>query len=283
MNKVAVALVLILVAGAALYFLYTAQKGATGTPTPTTTQTPQTSTTTPENAKATTSTPQTATPPAATTTPPPAAAQPPFGARNYEVNYTVTMTVYVGDISVRMSGWSVVGVGPEGNYSFGEFVVNLPPQGPVKITFKSATEGNLTYVVSCAAGRCQAETVAADSAMLYLLRGVNVTRTEKGRCAHLGYAGILYEERGYLGPEVFAQILGNLQGSGAGAYVANVCEFAGVQLTVGGTVSLDVTVHGQALTIRVNIESAAAKVGPFDGGKYRQLLQEAKSAQAAKA
>jgi hypothetical protein len=281
MNKVAVVLVLILVAGAGLYFLYTAQKGATGTPTHTTTQTPQTSTA--ESARATASTPQTATPPAASTTSTPAAAQPPFGARNYEVNYTVTVTVYVGDISLRMSGWSVVGVGPEGNYSFGEFVMNLPPQGPVKMTFKSATEGNLTYVVSCAMGQCQAETVAADSAMLYLLRGVNVTRTEKGRCTHLGYAGTLYEERGYLGPEVFAQLLGDLHGSGAGTYVANVCEFAGVQLTVGGTVSLDVTVHGQALTIKVNIESAAAKVGPFDGGRYRQLLQEAKSAQVAKA
>jgi hypothetical protein len=174
-------------------------------------------------------------------------------------------------------------VGPAGNYSFGEFVMNLPPQGPVKITFKSATEGNLTYVVSCAAGQCQAETAAADSAMLYLLRGVNATRTEKGRCTHLGYAGTLYEERGYLGPEVFAQLLGDLQGSGAGTYAANVCEFAGVQLTVGGTVFLNVTVYGQALTIKVNIESAAAKVGPFDGGRYRQLLQEAKSAQAAKA
>jgi hypothetical protein len=276
MNKVAVALVLILVAGAALYFLYTAQKGPTETPTPTTTQTPQTSTTTPESAEATTSTPQTATPPAA-------AAQPPFGARNYEVNYTVTVTVYVGDISVRMSGWSVVGVGPEGNYSFGEFVINLPPQGPVKMTFKSATESNLTYVVSCAMELCRAETVAADSAMLYLLRGVNVTRTEKGRCTHLGYAGTLYEERGYLGPEVFAQILGGLQGSGAGTYVANVCEFAGVPLTVGGTVFLNMTVHDQALTVRVDIESVAAKVGPFDGGRYRQLLQETKSAQAAKA
>jgi hypothetical protein len=172
--------VLILVAGAALYFLYTAQKGPAETPTPTTTQTPQTSTTAPESARATTSTPQTATPPAASTTSTPAAAQPPFGARNYEVNYTVTMTAYLGDISLRMSGWNVVGVGPEGNYSFGEFVMNLPPQGPVKITFKSATEGNLTYVVSCAMEQCQAETVAADSAMLYLLRGVNVTRTEKG-------------------------------------------------------------------------------------------------------
>jgi hypothetical protein len=176
-----------------------------------------------------------------------------------------------------------VGVGPAGNYSFGEFVMNLPPQGPVRITFKSATEGNLTYVVSCAAGQCQAETVAADSAMLYLLRGVNVTRAEKGRCTHLGYAGTLYEERGYLGPEVFAQLLGDLQGSGAGTYVANVCEFAGVQLTVGGTVFLNVTAYGQALAIKVNIESVAAKVGPFDGGRYRQLLQEAKSAQAAKA
>jgi hypothetical protein len=281
MNKVAVALVLILVAGAALYFLYIAQQRAAETPTPTTTQTPQAPT--PESAEATASTPQTATPPAATTTSTPAAAQPPFSARNYEVNYTVTVTVYVGDISVRMSGWSVVGVGPEGNYSFGEFVTNLPPQGPVKITFKSATEGNLTYVVSCAAGQCQAETVAADSAMLYLLRGVNVTRAEKGRCTHLGYAGTLYEERGYLGPEVFAQLLGDLQGSGAGTYVANVCEFAGVQLTVGGTVFLNVTAYGQALTIRVNIESAATKVGPFDGGRYRQLLQEAKSAQTAKA
>jgi hypothetical protein len=276
MNKVVVVLVLILVAGAALYFLYTALKGPTETPTPTTTQTPQTSTTTPESARATTSTPQTATPPAA--------AQPPFGARNYEVNYTVTMTAYLGDLSLRMSGWNVAGVGPEGNYSFGEFVMNLPPQGPVKITFKSATEGNLTYVVSCAAEQCQAETVTADSAMLYLLRGVNVTRTEKGRCTHLGYAGTLYEERGYLGPEVFAQILGGLQGSGVGTYVANVCEFAGVQLTVSGTVFLNMTVYdGQTVTVRVDIESAAAKVGPFDGVKYRQLLQEAKSAQAAKA
>jgi hypothetical protein len=278
MNKVVVVLVLILVAGAALYFLYTALKGPTETPTPTTTQTPQTSTTTttPESARATTSTPQTATPPAA--------AQPPFGARNYEVNYTVTMTAYLGDLSLRMSGWNVVGVGPEGNYSFGEFVMNLPPQGPVKITFKSATEGNLTYVVSCAAEQCQAESVTADSAMLYLLRGVNVTRTEKGRCTHLGYAGTLYEERGYLGPEVFAQLLGGLQGSGAGTYVANVCEFAGVQLTVSGTVFLNVTVYdGQTVTVRVDIESIAAKVGPFDGGKYRQLLQEAKSAQVAKA
>jgi hypothetical protein len=276
MNKVVVVLVLILVAGAALYFLYTALKGPTETPTPTTTQTPRTSTTTPESARATTSTPQTATPPAA--------AQPPFGARNYEVNYTVTMTAYLGDLSLRMSGWNVVGVGPEGNYSFGEFVMNLPPQGPVKITSKSATEGNLTYVVSCAMEQCQAETVTADSAMLYLLRGVNVTRTEKGRCTHLGYAGTLYEERGYLGPEVFAQLLGGLQGSGAGTYVANVCEFAGVQLTVSGTVFLNVTVYdGQTVTVRVDIESVAAKVGPFDGGKYRQLLQEAKSAQVAKA
>jgi hypothetical protein len=193
------------------------------------------------------------------------------------------MTAYLGDLSLRMSGWNVVGVGPEGNYSFGEFVMNLPPQGPVKITSKSATEGNLTYVVSCAAEQCQAESVTADSAMLYLLRGVNVTRTEKGRCTHLGYAGTLYEERGYLGPEVFAQLLGGLQGSGAGTYVANVCEFAGVPLTVSGTVFLNVTVYGQTVTVRVDIESVAAKVGPFDGGKYRQLLQEAKSAQVAKA
>jgi hypothetical protein len=283
MNKVVVVLVLILVAGAALYFLYTAQKGPAETPTPTTTQTPQTSTTAPESARATTSTPQTATPPATLTTSTPAAAQPPFGARNYEVNYTVTVTAYVGDISLRTSGWNVVGVGPAGNYSFGEFVMNLPPQGPVKITSKSATEGNLTYVVSCAMEQCQAETVAADSAMLYLLRGVNVTRTEKSRCTHLGYAGTLYEERGYLGPEVFAQLLGGLQGSGAGTYVANVCEFAGVPLTVVGTVFLNVTAYGQTVTIKVDIESVAARVGPYDGVKYRQLLQEVKSAQAAKA
>jgi hypothetical protein len=283
MNKVAVVLVLILVAGAVLYFLYTAQKGPAETPTPTTTQTPQISTTTPESARATTSTPQTATPPAASTTSTPAAAQPPFGVRNYEANYTVTMTAYLGDISLRMSGWNVVGVGPEGNYSFGEFVMNLPPHGPVKITSKSATEGNLTYVVSCAMEQCQAETVAADSAMWYLLRGVNVTRTEKGRCTHLGYAGTLYEERGYLGPEVFAQSLGGLQGSGAATYVANVCEFAGVPLTVVGTVFLNMTMYGQTVTVRVDIESIATKVGPFDGGRYRQLLQEAKSAQVAKA
>jgi hypothetical protein len=182
-----------------------------------------------------------------------------------------------------MSGWSVVGVGPEGNYSFGELVMNLPYVGPLRFTFKSATEGNLTYVVNCADGHCQAETVAADDTMLYLLRGVNMTQAEKGHCTHLGYAGTLYEKRGYLGPEVFAQLLGNLQGSGAGTYVANVCEFAGVQLTVSGTVFLNVTAHGQTMTIRVDIESVATKVGPFDGGRYRQLLQEAKSAQVAKA
>ena len=276
---------MILIAGAGLYFLYTAQQrqSTAEATTAMTTQTPQTSLPTTSTPQVGTATSQPATATSTTQQPTATQTQPLFGARDHEVNYTVAVTVHLGDVSLRMTGWSVVGVGPVGNYSFGEFVMNLPPQGPVKIAFKSATEGNLTYVVSCALGQCQAETVAADSAALYLLRGVNVTRAEKGRCMHLGYTGTLYEERGYLSPEVFAQLLGDLQGSGAGAYVGNVCEFAGVQLTAGGTVLMNVTVYGQALTIKVNIESVASRVGSFDPERYRQLLQEAKSAQAAEA
>ena len=276
---------MILIAGAGLYFLYTAQQrqSTAEATTAMTAQTPQTSLPTTSTPQGGTATSQPATATSTTQQPTATQTQPLFGARDHEVNYTVAVTVHLGDVSLRMTGWNVVGVGPVGNYSFGEFVMNLPPQGPVKITFKSATEGNLTYVVTCAVGQCQAEAAAANSAMLYLLHGVNATRAERGRCTHLGYVGVLYEERGYLGPEVFAQLLGDLRGSGTGTYVSNVCEFAGVQLTVSGTVSMNVTVYGQALTIRVNIESVAAKVGPFDGERYRQLLQEAKSAQTTKA
>jgi len=138
------------------------------------------------------------------------------------------MMLYVGNAPVKITGWEVIGVGPLGNYSFGWTVASDSSGSVVETIYKYATEGNLTYVVRCIPGFCAAETVATDGAMYVFLRGVNATRVEKGRCTHLGYTGVLYEEKRYMGPELLSKLLGEV--NGAATYTAEICEVAGVQL-----------------------------------------------------
>jgi hypothetical protein len=133
--------------------------------------------------------------------------------------------LYVGDAPVKITGWEVIGVGPLGNYSFGWTVASDSSGSVVETIYKYATEGNLTYVVRCIPGFCAAETVATDGAMYVFLRGVNATRVEKGRCTHLGYTGVLYEEKRYMGPELLSKLLGEV--NGAATYTAEICEVAG--------------------------------------------------------
>ena len=271
MSKIALIVLLLLIAGAALYFFYAAQEGASAYSPTTPSEAPPAQTPPSETAPAQT---PPAPPPPVTPTP----AQPPFGAGNYEVNYTVRAVVFVGGFGLQISGWNVVGVGPSGNYSFGKLTVDVPGQGPVEILFKSATEGNLTYIVNCAAGQCQAEVAPADDAMFSLVAGANATRTPKGHCVQLGYDGELYEERGRLGPETFAQILGDLQGNGTGTYVVDICEVRGVPLSVKGDLYMNMTVYGQRLTVKMTVTYAATTASPFSPERYTQLLQEVKTA-----
>ncbi|MGC8994967.1 MAG: hypothetical protein ACP5J0_06135, partial [Pyrobaculum sp.] len=169
MRKIALVILAALVAGALIYFYqaatsYTRPGGETksaipssptstapgGAPSTAPASTPP-ATSAASTATSTANTPSTTTPPAATG-PKTATATttPSFRSDSYHVNYTYTITVYIGDMSLRLVGWSVEGVGPLGNYSFGKFVFNIPPRGPVEVSHKAATEGRLMYVVTCA-------------------------------------------------------------------------------------------------------------------------------------
>lgn len=266
MGKVAYLVLAVLIVGAALYFLYTAQSAARslapggGGPA----------------AEAGVST--TAAAGASATTP-----RLPFGGGNYEVNYTVSVTVSIGGVSVSMRGWSVEGAGPLGNYSFGVFYVSVPPRGPLRIEYKVATEGRTAYVVTCAGGQCQGEMRPANSSSLYLLRGEVASARSLGPCSALGYTGVEVEESGRLAQGQVAELLGDLGGNGTGTYTVRRCVVNGVALKSVGTAYLNVTVYGQRLTVAVSVESAAVSAGPFDGERYRGVLAEAKAAAPAKA
>ncbi|MGC9130019.1 MAG: hypothetical protein ACP5H5_00370 [Pyrobaculum sp.] len=295
MRKVAFVILAALVAGALIYFYqaatsYTKPEGEARSATPTsptpTAQAgaPPTATSTSPASATSTATPTANTP---STTSPPAAAgtktttattAPGFRRDSYHVNYTYTITVYIGDMSLRLVGWSVEGVGPLGNYSFGKFVFNIPPRGPVEVSHKAATEGRLMYVVTCAGGECQAETAAANYTLFHFLHGVNTTRAVKGTCTHLGYTGSAVEEKGWISPEAFAYILGGLPANGSGVYVAEMCEVGGVPLAVAGDVYLNMTLYGQALTMKLKIESSAVAVAPYNSTLYQRILAEAKAA-----
>ncbi|ABL87197.1 conserved hypothetical protein [Pyrobaculum islandicum DSM 4184] len=266
MRKAAYIVLAVLIIGAALYFIHTAPRH--GLETISTSQLPTTTTT------------QTS---PAVNTPAVGAVRPSFDIKNYEVNYTVVITVAVGDVSISMRGWSVEGSGALGNYSFGELYATVPPHGPIKLVFKVATEGRVAYIVTCAGGQCQTEVRPANYSTIYLLRGVETSRVEKGPCTYLGYGGVEVEERGRISQEAVAQILGNLAGNGTGVYTTKICEVNGVPLKTAGTAYLNITVYGQRLALTVSIESAAVSAGPFNEDRYRQVLRETKAAQTAKA
>jgi hypothetical protein len=197
--------------------------------------------------------------------PPPTTAvvKPPFNASAYEVNYTLVFTISFSGITMTVEGWMVVGTGPAGNYSFG--MLTVPLQGTA--TFKSATEGNTTYIMTCLPGDC---TVNEEKwPLASLIEGVNVTRTAKGQCRRLNYTGTLYEERGMLDPKAFSRFVEGLVGN----YTAYVCEVNGVMLSADLTATA--SAHGEMMRITLKME--AVKAGPYSSETYRRILQEVKT------
>jgi len=197
--------------------------------------------------------------------PPPTTAvvKPPFNASAYEVNYTLVFTVSFSGVTMTMEGWMVIGTGPAGNYSFG--ILAMPLRDTA--TFKSATENNTTYTMTCLHGYC---TVNEEKwPFIGLIEGVNVTRTAKGQCRRLNYTGTLYEERGMLDPKAFSRFVEGLSGN----YTAYVCEVNGVMLSADLTATA--SAHGEMMRITLKME--AVKAGPYSSETYRRILQEVKT------
>jgi hypothetical protein len=189
---------------------------------------------------------------------------PPFNVSAYEVNYTLTFTVSVGGITMTMEGWMVIGTGPAGNYSFG--MLTVPLRGTV--TYKSATDDNATYTMTCFRGEC---TVNEEEKWPFtgLIEGINVTRTAKGQCRRLNYTGTLYEERGMLDPKAFSRFIEGLSGN----YTAYVCEVNGVMLSADLTAAA--SAHSEMIRIMLKIE--AVRAGPYRPEVYRLILNEIKT------
>jgi len=201
-----------------------------------------------------------------TTQPPPGqtvgVVKPPFNASAYEVNYTIVFAVSTGGITVTIDGWTAIGVGPFGNYSFG--VLTVPLRGTA--AYKTATmEDGATYTLACAAGDC---TVIEEEEWPFsrLIDGVNVTRTAKGQCSRLNYTGVLYEERGALDPKALRRLIQEMTGN----YTAYICEVNGVVLSA----DLTSTAVVYDTSVRVVLKLEAVNAGPYRPETYRQILQE---------
>jgi hypothetical protein len=190
---------------------------------------------------------------------------PPFNASAYEVNYTLTFTVSFSGVTMTVEGWAVIGTGPAGNYSFG--ILTVPLQGTA--TYKSATEGNVTYTMSCFHGDCIVNE-EEEWPFAGLIEGVNVTRSARGQCRRLNYTGTLYEERGTLDPKAFSRFIEGLSGN----YTAYVCEVNGVMLSADLTATA--SAHGEMM--RVTLKMEAVKAGPYRPDTYRLILKEIKAA-----
>ncbi len=198
--------------------------------------------------------------------PPPTTAvvKPPFNVSAYEVNYTIVFAVSYSGVTVTMEGWMVIGTGPFGNYSFG--MLTVPFLGTA--TYKSATEGNVTYTMWCFRGECVVDE-EEEWPFTGLIEGVNVTRTAKGQCRRLNYTGTLYEERGTLDPKAFSRFIEGLSGN----YTAYVCEVNGVMLSA----DLTATASARDEMVRLTMKMEAVKAGPYSVDVYRLILKEIKA------
>jgi len=187
--------------------------------------------------------------------------KPPFNASAYEVNYTIVFAVSTGGITVTIDGWTAIGVGPFGNYSFG--VLTVPLRGTA--AYKTAAVNSTTYTLACAAGDC---TVIEEEEWPFsrLIDGVNVTRTAKGQCSRLNYTGVLYEERGALDPKALRRLIQEMTGN----YTAYICEVNGVVFSA----DLTSTAVVYDTLVRVTLKLEAVNAGPHRPETYRQILQE---------
>jgi len=193
-----------------------------------------------------------------------AVVKPPFNAFAYEVNYTLVFTISFSGVTVTTEGWFVVGVGPSGNYSFGTFT-SLPLRGTS--TYKSATEGDTAYTMTCLHGYCTVD--RKKWSFTGLIEGVNATRTAVGQCGHLSYTGTLYEERGVLNPKTPPHLVEDVLGN----YTAYICEVNGVMLSA----NLTATALALGETIHVTMKIEAVKAGPYRPDTYRLILKEIKT------
>jgi hypothetical protein len=208
-----------------------------------------------------------------TSQPPPAAAvaempggtaKLPFSASSYEANYTITFTAFFNSITVTMEGWSVVGVGPSGNYSFGVYTASL--WGAT--TYKTATEGNAAYTMTCINRFC---TVSKEKwRPAGITSGINVVRTARGPCRHLNYTGVWYEERGMFDPKAPPHHMEGFLGN----YTAYICEVNGVILSA----DLVATASVRGEPVRVVLKMEATKAGPYRPDTYSLILKEVKAA-----
>jgi len=188
--------------------------------------------------------------------------RPPFNASAYEVNYTITFAVSTGSITVTIEGWTVIGVGPFDNYSFGMHTV--PLRGTA--TYKTVTmEGGATYTLARALD-CYRVVEEGEWPFTSLIDGIDVTRTVLGQCQRLNYTGVLYEERGVLDPRALRRLLQEVSGN----YTAYACEVNGAMLSA----DLVSTAIVYDASVRAALKMEAVKAGPYDPETCRQILQE---------
>jgi hypothetical protein len=184
-----------------------------------------------------------------------------FDASAYEVNYTFVFAISFSGVTITTEGWFVVGVGPSGNYSFGTFT-SSPLRGTA--TYKSATEGDAAYAMTCLHGRCSVD--RRRWSFTGLIEGVNATRTAVGQCRRLSYTGTLYEERGMFKPKTSPHLVEDASGN----YTTYICEVNGVILST----NLTATALTRGETTHVTLKLEAVGAGPYRPETYRQILQE---------
>jgi hypothetical protein len=199
-----------------------------------------------------------------------------FNASYYEANYTLTLTVSAGSISVEMRGWWLLGVGPLGNYTVLFLTAEMPGAGAVEAVYKAATKGNLTYVEACSEGRCVGRIEPINSTELRLFADlINATRAT-GNCSYLNYTGVELEGGGNISTGALPGLGGLLNGTGN--YTAKACVAYGIPLTASATMRINMSLYNRTVALQVSIKLSATRIGPYVPERYRQLLSEAEAA-----
>ncbi|MEM4509922.1 MAG: hypothetical protein QXR68_00445 [Pyrobaculum sp.] len=183
-----------------------------------------------------------------------------------EINYTINVKISVAGVSMALSGWSVVGIGPGGNYTVGKLTYGPPP---TEISFWGATEGGEAYVRHCLPAGCRVE--KSRGLHLYTIHGVNSTVYTRGVCIHMGLEGEYVEEHGILDTDALAEFVPGV-GEGTAEYKSTKCVYRGVPLVEDTLVKLKAEVYGQLLYVTIEIRRVATSIGQYSEEKYRELL-----------
>ncbi|MGC8584378.1 MAG: hypothetical protein ACP5MH_11735, partial [Thermoproteus sp.] len=256
----------------------TSTKAATGSSAGQTSASPPSaaSTTTQTAASVTSSVVPTQTSAVRTSTGPPAR-PPPFNASYFEANYTLTMNVAMGSVSLRLWGWLLQGVGPLGNYSVLNLTAVLPGRGPVSASYTAVARGNLTYIVACSGGRCVGRTAPVNKTELSLFSGLfSGAMQASGNCTYLNYTGVELRGSGNMSAGSIPGLAG--LPNGTGNYTAEICEAYGVPLSASVNLRMGLGLYNETVVIDMSLKLSAVRVGPYSPERYRQLLEEAEAA-----